>query len=77
MKNTYTCPHCGKDITAIIEQAFFDQRSKAGVARTTKKLLAQRSNMAKLNSAYTPEKRKAAAEKRRATMEAKKKAAGS
>ena len=31
-----------------------------------------KSNMAKLNAAYTPEKRKAAAEKRRATMEAKK-----
>ena len=68
----YQCPHCGADITSVIENAFFAQRSDAGKARTAKKTAAQRSNMAKLNAAYTPEKRKAAAEKRRATMEAKK-----
>jgi len=72
MQHTYTCPHCGKDITAIIDQAFRNQRSQAGKAKTAKKTAAQRSNMARLNAAYSPEKRKAAAEKRRATMEAKK-----
>lgn len=76
MKDKFKCPCCGADITAVVDQAFRAQRSQAGRAKTAKKTAAQRSNMAKLNSSYTPEKRKAAAEKRRATMEAKKKAAG-
>lgn len=72
----YQCPCCGADITPVIEDAFRAQRSDAGKAKTAKKTAAQRSNMAKLNAAYTPEKRKAAAEKRRATMEAKHKGEG-
>ncbi len=68
----YQCPHCGADITSIVQEVFRAQRSDAGKARTAKKTAAQRSNMKKLNAAYTPEKRKAAAEKRRATMAAKK-----
>lgn len=67
--NQYKCPCCGADITQIVQAAFFAQRSDAGKARTAKKTAAQRSNMKKLNAAYTPEKRKAAAEKRRATIE--------
>ena len=72
MKDEFKCPCCGADITQIVQCAFFAQRSDAGKARTAKKTAAQRSNMAKLNAAYTPEKRKAAAEKRRATLAAKK-----
>lgn len=72
MKDEFKCPCCGADITQIVNDAFHAQRSSAGKARTTKKTAAQKSNMQRLNSAYTPEKRKAAAEKRRATMEAKK-----
>ena len=69
--NQCKCPHCGADITQIVQEVFRAQRSDAGKAKTAKKTAAQRSNMVKLNAAYTPEKRKAAAEKRRATMEAK------
>ena len=72
----FKCPCCGADITPVIEDAFRAQRSSAGKARTAKKTAAQRSNMAKLNAAYTPEKRKAAAEKRRTTMAAKKQKKG-
>ena len=69
--NELTCPHCGGDITGIVEAAFRAQRSAAGSAKTEQKTAAQRRNMAKLNDGYTPEKRAAAAEKRRATMAAK------
>ena len=68
----FKCPCCGADITQIIQDAVRAQRSSAGKAKTAKKTAAQKSNMERLNAAYTPEKRKAAAEKRRATMEAKK-----
>ena len=67
-----TCPHCGEDISAIVEEELRKLRSAAGSVRTAKKTSAQRANMAKLNSSYTPEKRKAAAQKRRETMRRKK-----
>jgi len=72
MEKQFKCPCCGADITQIVDDAFRAQRSTAGKAKTAKKTAAQRFNMDRLNKAYTPEKRKAAAEKRRATMEAKK-----
>ena len=71
MTDNFTCPHCGHDITDLVEAAFHAQRSAAGKAKTEKKLTAQRRNMAKLNESYTAEKRNAAAEKRRQTMAAK------
>lgn len=67
-----TCPHCGEDISAIIEEELRKLRSAAGSVRTAKKTNAQRANMAKLNSSYTPEKRAAAAQKRLETMRRKK-----
>ena len=67
----YTCPHCGKDITQIVDAAFREQRSAAGKAKTEKKTAAQKANMAKLNSKYTPAKRKAAAQKRLETLKKK------
>ena len=70
----YTCPHCGKDITRIVEEAFRAQRSAAGKARTDKKTSAQKSNMARLNASYSAEKRKAAAQKRLETLKAKREA---
>ena len=66
MKKTIVCPHCGEEIDASYIASEFDK------AKTAKKLSAQQSNMAKLNADYTPEKRKAAAQKRLATLAAKK-----
>ena len=66
------CPHCGEDITAIVEEELRKLRSAAGSVRTAKKTSAQRANMAKLNSSYTSEKRKAAAQKRLETLRRKK-----
>lgn len=66
------CPHCGKDISEIIEQELYQMRSAAGSVRTEKKQEAQKANMAKLNAAYSTEKRKAAAQKRLETMRRKK-----
>lgn len=66
------CPHCGEDITAIIKEELYRMRSAAGSVRTDKKQKAQKANMAKLNAAYSPEKRKAAAQKRLETLRRKK-----
>lgn len=66
------CPHCGEDITAIIEEELRKQRSAAGSVKTEKKQKAQKANMAKLNAAYSTEKRKAAAQKRLETLRRKK-----
>lgn len=69
------CPHCGADITDQVHELYAAELRKraatGGKVRTDKKLTAQRANMAKLNASYTAEKRRAAAEKRRATMAAK------
>ena len=70
MGKIFICPHCGEEIDASYIASEF------GKAKTAKKLSAQQSNMAKLNAAYTPEKRKAAAQKRLATLAAKKAAEG-
>lgn len=66
------CPHCGKDITVILEEEIRKLRSAAGSVVTKKKQAAQRKNMEKLNAGYSPEKRKAAAQKRLETMRRKK-----
>ena len=71
-----TCPHCGKDITDIIEEELRKMRSAAGKIKTDKKQQAQRSNMEKLNAAYSAEKRKAAALKRLETLRKKKELEG-
>lgn len=70
MGKMFICPHCGEEIDASYIA------SSMGKNKTAKKLSAQQSNMAKLNAAYTPEKRKAAAQKRLATLAAKKAAGG-
>ena len=70
MGKIFICPHCGKEIDASYIASEF------GKAKTAKKLSAQQSNMAKLNAASPPEKRKAAAQKRLATLAAKKAAGG-
>lgn len=57
--NKNTCPHCGGDLTEWIR----GRMSSAGSTRTEKKTKAGKANMAKLNEAYTGEKRKAAAAK--------------
>ena len=76
MKAKITCPHCGQDITDAVHELYAAELRKraaaGGKAKTEKKLDAQRRNIAKLNAGYTAEKRIAAAEKRRATMAAKK-----
>lgn len=70
-----TCPHCGRDITEAAQEWYAgklrERAATGGKATTEKKLTAQRRNMARLNAAYTPDKRAAAAEKRRQTMAAK------
>lgn len=66
------CPHCGMDIAAIVQEELRKLYSAAGSVKTEKKQRAQRSNMAKLNAAYSPEKRKAAAQKRLETLRRKK-----
>lgn len=74
--NKYTCPHCGADITAEIEAALKEQSRKGGKATTEAKRAASAENARKAaaaaNAAYTPEKRKIAAQKRLATLAAKK-----
>lgn len=71
-KAKHICPHCGGDLTEFVV-GLQSERGKAGGSRRTEaKLNAQRDNMAKLNAAYTPEKRKAAAAKRAETMRKKK-----
>lgn len=70
-KKTYHCPDCGAelppDLVAEIKSAgVFELRSAEGKVKTEKKLAAQRRNMAALNAAYTPEKRRLAAAKRKA-----------
>lgn len=74
MGKIFICPHCGEEIDASYIASSMGK--KGGKAKTAKKLSAQQSNMAKLNAAYTPEKRKAAAQKRLATLAAKKAAEG-
>lgn len=72
----YKCPCCGADVSAVIEDAFREQRSAAGKTKTKKKSEASAQNMRKAaaiaNASYTPEKRAAAAQKRLATIARKK-----
>ena len=69
----YICPHCGESLAEYISGLMAAKGKKGGSARTEKKSAAGKRNMEKLNAAYAPEKRAAAAIKRRETM-AKKKA---
>lgn len=69
-KKTFRCPDCGAelppDLVAEIKAAgVSDFHSAAGKAVTEKKRAAQRRNMAAVNAAYTPEKRRQAAAKRK------------
>ena len=68
----FVCPCCGKDITDAVKEILRKNCSAAGSAKTARKTAAQKKNMAKLNAAYTPEKRAAAAQKRLATLARKK-----
>ena len=77
MKKTIICPHCGEEIE-IDPAAEMGKMGGtiSGKMKTKKQILARKDNAAKLNAAYTPEKRKAAAQKRLATLAAKKAAEG-
>jgi hypothetical protein len=72
MKKHHICPHCGGDLTEFVSGLQSERGKTGGAKRTEAKLTAQRDNMAKLNAAYTPEKRKAAAAKRLKTLRKKK-----
>ena len=70
-KKTFLCPDCGAElppelVAAIKAAGVSDFHSAAGRAVTEKKRAAQRRNMAAVNAAYTPEKRRLAAAKRKA-----------
>jgi hypothetical protein len=75
-KIKHICPHCGGDLTEFVSELQSERGRTGGkiggAKRTVAKLNAQRDNMAKLNAAYTPEKRKAAAAKRLETLRKKK-----
>ena len=71
-KPKHICPHCGGDLTEFAAGLQAERGKVGGSRRTEAKLTAQRDNMAKLNAAYTPEKRKAAAAKRLETLRKKK-----
>lgn len=70
-KSKHICPHCGGDLTEFVSGLQAERGKTGGSKRTEAKLNAQRDNMAKLNAAYTPEKRKAAAAKRLETLRKK------
>ena len=68
-KKPFRCPGCGaelpRDLVAEIKAAgLFEFRSSVGSTVTEKKRASCRRNIAAVNAAYTPEKRKAAALKR-------------
>lgn len=71
-KSKNICPHCGGDLTEFVSGLQSERGKTGGSKRTEAKLTAQRDNMAKLNAAYTAEKRKAAAAKRLETLRKKK-----
>lgn len=71
-KANHICPHCGGDLTDFLSELQAERGKTGGSKRTEAKLTAQRDNMAKLNAAYTAEKRKAAAAKRLETLRKKK-----
>lgn len=71
-KPKHICPHCGGDLTEFVAGLQAERGKTGGSKRTEAKLTAQRDNMAKLNAAYSPEKRKAAAAKRLETLRKKK-----
>lgn len=70
------CPHCGKEITELLQEELRKLRSQAGKTRTAKKKAAAQNNVAKINAAYTAEKRAAAAQKRLETLRKKKELEG-
>lgn len=72
VKNNYICPHCGENLAEYISALMAAKGKKGGSSRSEKKSTAGKRNMAKLNAAYTPEKRAAAAIKRLETMKIKK-----
>ncbi len=77
-KSITYCPCCGAEISAVVAEALKAVSAKGGRAKTEAKTASSRANMLKAaaaaNAAYTPEKRKAAAQKRLATLAAKKQA---
>lgn len=69
----YTCPCCGADLTELIRQADSEKHRAAGKVITARGTAARRENAARMNAAYTPAKRRAAAQKRLATIREKQK----
>lgn len=65
------CPHCGKSIAAVVRAAMCEQAAEAGRTVTKKRREYLNDHIAAVNAAYTPEKRKAAIEKRKLTLAAK------
>jgi len=73
-ENNFLCPECGKhipdELIAKIKAAgVFEFRSKVGSTMTEKKKRSCQDHIAKVNAGYTPEKRRAAAAKRKANKE--------
>jgi len=65
------CPHCGKSIAAAVSAALCEQTAAAGRIVTEKRRRYLNDQITNVNSAYTPEKRKAAMEKPKKTLVAK------
>ena len=70
-KKVFRCPDCGAElppelVAEIKAAGVFDFRSAVGSTKTPKKSAAGRRNIAAVNAAYTPEKRRQAAAKRKA-----------
>lgn len=75
IRAAYTCPCCGADLTELIRQADSEKHRAAGKVITERGTAARRANAARMNAAYTLEKRRAAAQKRLATIREKQKSA--